>query len=54
VTKRVTLKSGHHDVLFEFTKHELHLYSSCCGAPVPRREAVKLHKALTKWLARKS
>lgn len=54
MTKRVTLTSGHHTVLFEFTKHDLVVYTSCCGAPVPRPEAVKLHKRLTKWLARKS
>jgi hypothetical protein len=50
MTKRVELRSGHHTVLFEFTKDGLHLYTSCCGAPVPRREAKQLHKALTKWL----
>jgi hypothetical protein len=49
---RVKLRSHHHDVVFEFTKHDLHVYTSCCGASVPHGEAVKLHKRLTKWLAR--
>lgn len=50
VSKRVTLRSGHHDVTFEFTRAGLYLYTSCCGARVPRREVKKLHKRLTKWL----
>lgn len=54
MTKRVTLHSGHHDVTFEFTSSGLYLYTSCCGARVPRHEAERLHKRLTKWLARKS
>lgn len=49
---RVKLKSHHHDVVFEFTKHALHVYTSCCGARVPRRKAKRLHKTLTKWLDR--
>lgn len=52
--KRVKLRSGHHDVLLEFTEHDLIVYTSCCGARVPRRKAKRLHKALTKWLARKT
>lgn len=51
--KRVTLRSGHHEVMFEFTSSGLHLYTSCCGARVPHRKAKRLHKALTKWFARK-
>lgn len=50
MSKRVTLRSGHHEVTFEFTKRDVHLYTSCCGARVPRRKAEKLHKRLTKWL----
>jgi hypothetical protein len=48
--RRVKLQSGHHTVLFEFTKHDLVVYTSCCGARVPRSTAEKLHERLTKWL----
>lgn len=54
MSKRIKLHCPHSDVLFEFTKNGLHLYTSCCGAPVPRSEAKRLHKRLTKWLARTS
>ena len=53
VSKTVTLRSGHHEVVFELTSDGLYLYTSCCGARVPRRKAKKLRKALTKWLAHK-
>lgn len=47
---RVKLRCPHSDVLFEFTKHGLYIYTSCCGARVPRRKAEELLKRLTKWL----
>jgi hypothetical protein len=51
MTKRVKLRSGHHEVVFELTSDGLHLYTSCCGARVPRRKAKALRKLLTRWLA---
>jgi hypothetical protein len=47
----VELHSGHHPVVFDLTPDGLHLYTSCCGARVPRRKAKALRKLLTKWLA---
>jgi hypothetical protein len=51
VTKRFRLRSGHHTVLFEFTPNGLYVYTSCCGARVPRRNAKKLSRLLKAWLA---
>lgn len=49
---QVELHTGHGTVLFEFTRHHLYVYTTCCGAKVPRRKAKRLHKALTKWLTK--
>lgn len=48
--KRVTLRSVHHDVTFEFTSSGLYLYTSCCGARVPRRNAKRLRRLLKAYL----
>lgn len=49
---RVKLRSGHHDVMVAFTSDGLYLYTSCCGARVPRRKAEKLRRLLKAHLIR--
>ena len=49
--RRATLRSGHHDVLFELASDGLYLYTSCCGARVPRRKAKRLRRLLKTYLA---
>lgn len=49
--RTVKLKTGHGDVLLEFTASGAFVYSNCCGAPLTRRKAERLHAALTEWLS---
>jgi hypothetical protein len=46
----VELLSGHHPVVFELTSDGLYLYTSCCGARVPRRKAKALRRLLKAYL----
>lgn len=47
---KVKLHSGHHEVVFELTSDGLYLYTSCCGARVPRRDAKALRRLLKAYL----
>lgn len=50
MSKTVTVRSGHHEVVFELTSDGLYLYTSCCGARVPRRKAKRLRRLLKAYL----
>lgn len=51
MSKSVKLESGHHEVVFELTSDGLYLYTSCCGARVPRRKVKRLRRLLKAYLA---